>query len=225
MPVELLKAMLEELLAFASETFGEETANQLSAKVQELQDKYTQQAQGAAEGAGTDPNAPTAPAQGATAMSESEKKLQAQFAEMQKRVSQMEAEKRFSEYDRFCEDLVRNGNILPAQKSAAVQLLVNGYSPTVYKFSEDTKTGAKTVERSMTDALKVFLSSLKQVSFGEQANGQRVSSQVQTNGTPAQTEEEELHGKVLQFQEEVQKSGKSITYYEAFQAVIKKETN
>lgn len=205
MPPEMLQQMLEEILGFASDTFGEETANQLAAKIQELQDKYKPQSGG--EGAEGAP-----PATGGAAMSETEKQLRA-------RVDQLEATNRLSQHEQFCETLIQKGALLPAQKGTVLQLLVNSHSSGSYQFSENNKT----VEKPLTDAFKGFLQMLKQIEFSEQGSKSRVDNNIPASGDTA---EDVLHKKVLTYMEEAEKAGnKSITYDAAFTAVIKKERN
>lgn len=206
MPLEQLQAMLEELLGFASDTFGEETANQLAAKIQELQDKYKSQNSGESGAAAG------APPAGGAAMSETEKQLRA-------RVEQLEATNRLAQHEQFCEALIQKGALLPAQKGTVLQLLVNSHSSGSYQFSENNKT----VEKPLTDAFKGFLQTLKQIEFSEQGSKSRVDSNIPASGDTA---EDVLHKKVLTYMEEAEKAGnKSITYDAAFTAVIKKERN
>jgi hypothetical protein len=206
MPLEQLQAMLEELLGFASDTFGEETANQLAAKIQELQDKYKSQNTDASGAAGA---TPAQPATGGAAMSEKEKALQL-------RIEQLEATNRLSKHEQFCDSLIQNGSLLPAQKGTALQLLINSHSAGSFQFSENNKT----TEKPLTDALKVFMQGLKQMEFGEQGAKSRIDGNVPASG---EAPEDVLHKKVLAYKESAAKAGNIVSYDAAFSAVIKEE--
>ncbi len=226
MPLDQLQAMLEELLGFASETFGEETANQLAAKIQELQEKYKPQGD-------NPPAAGTPPAAGAPAMSEQAKQQAEQFAErekaMQARIDALEMTNRLTQFDQFCERMIAQGSILPPQKDFVMELLAASSSvPNEMNFSEVKNNQRKQVKKNLTAAFQEFIPMLKQISYGEQAPGGGASAGNESASgefSEAPPERLALHQKVVALQEERQKAGKSITYREALSLVSKEQRN
>jgi hypothetical protein len=228
MPEELLKQMLEELLTWTSETYGEETANQIAGKITELQDKYAQQAAGTADPAA----AGTAPAAApATAMSERETQMQKEFSELQRRVVQMETNERLLVNNQFCDGLINTGALLPAQKDRAMELLLAAHDvPGELTFSETVNNTRKKVKKPFRAAFQEFLSGLKQISLDAQATSDRAQ-----NGNRLGTGNEfadanpdrlQLHYRVLELQGEAAKQNKSLTYREALSvAASEKENN
>lgn len=221
MPLDQLQAMLEELLGFASETFGEETANQLAAKIQELQEKYKPQGGDAPAAAGTPPTAP--------AMSEQAKQFAEREKAMQARIDALEMTNRLTQFDQFCDRMIAQGSILTPQKDFVMELLAASSSvPGEMNFSEVKNNQRKQVKKNLTTALQEFIPMLKQISYGEQASGSGASAGNESASgefSDAPPERLALHQKVVALQEERQKAGKSITYREALSLVSKEQRN
>lgn len=228
MPPELLQQLFEELLAFASETFGEEAANQMAAKVQELQDKYNKMAadQAAASGAA----GANTPANGAaTAMNE----LQKQFSEEKKllnaRIEQLEAESLLNKSSQFCEELIQRGALTTGQKDSALELLIASSSiKTEMNFSEVVNNTRKPVKKNLNQAFRDFLGSLKQIEYGEQAGNSRAGANDDSPAnefSDAPPDRLALHQKIVAFQEEQAKQGNKLTYSQALRHVTRKESN
>lgn len=95
--------------------------------------------------------------------SEENEKLKRQIAELQEK----EKKARQADIADFCESLVKDGKLTPAQKEKAADFLRLADSAGSYDFSE----GDKTVAKNALAEVKSFLSSLpKQVEFEEVAN-------------------------------------------------------
>lgn len=128
---------------------------------------------------------------------------QAAFAELQAKVKTARRGEIHAEHVAFCEGLVKEGRLLPANKTAAVALLDNlAASGAVLEFAEENGgKAAKAALESMKDMLKAQPVA---VDFTERAAGALGADGVSfaaPAGYTVDAERLELHGKALAYQE------------------------
>lgn len=206
MDEQQVSTMLQELVTWATETFGEEVGTQINAKVTELQAKF--------KPAPAEPGAD--PAAGGTAMSETDKKLDAALKEL----AQMRAHRELMEDNAFFTEQHEKYNRLSA-KQQPLFMAAMGVARQVTSF--DFSDGTTTVKKSGTDIIKDFVLSFEEgQSFTEQGGKDRVDG----GGTPQNSEFSEapkdridLNNKALKYQEEQAKAGKTVSYKEALNHV------
>ncbi len=204
---EQIKALFEELLQWASDTLGEEVATQLSAKKDELLTQYLQQA----AAAGTDPGS-QASAQGGTAATDPK------YSEMQAEIDALKKTNRTAEFREFAKDLISKGHITPAQEQIVMNLMEAMHADkSSFSFTE----GGKTKTASPLDALKSFMSSIKQVAVGEHASaGSAFAGSSKGNNEFSefgQVDDErlELHNAAMKLVESTATSANPISYAQA----------
>lgn len=208
MDAESLDKMMSDLLAFLSETFGEEVANQVSAKIDELKTTYLQPADG--EGEGTPAAAP-----GMQANEDDKKAMRA----MQQRINQLETKDRINGFKEYVNKLVTVDNkLVPAQIDTAVAALELSYGVGSKEFSED----GKTVKRQGVEIIKSLLESFPKLDLTTPSpNGVAFSEQPAEGfeGMVVDEEAAQLDKKIRAYQESQAKVGKTVMYLDAFRAV------
>lgn len=148
---QLFEKFIADLLAYASETLGEEVSTQISAKITELKE-----ASAAAGDAASTSDLSEAP----------------EVAALRKKVSDLERVNRANEHKSFTEALLTEGKMLPIQRTLVMELLE---SLSTYDSSSDfTEADGKTAKKTLKDALKGLMSSYPTVvNFSEEGDAGR----------------------------------------------------
>jgi hypothetical protein len=148
---------------------------------------------------------------------ERDKAKEEEIAKLREEIARVEKEKRQTEFNSFCEDLIKEGKLTPAMKPAVIDFLEILHGFEEYEFSEgEGKVKAKPGER-----FKTFLKGLpKVIEYGEKATkdkvGQTKTVDFEADGK-VDEERMELHKKALQHMEKNQ----GISYIDALKKVIK----
>ena len=148
---------------------------------------------------------------------ERDKAKEEEIAKLREEIARIEKEKRQTEFNSFCEDLIKEGKLTPAMKPAVIDFLEILHGFEEYEFSEgECKVKAKPGER-----FKTFLKGLpKVIEYGEKATkdkvGQTKTVDFEADGK-VDEERMELHKKALQYMEKNQ----GISYIDALKKVIK----
>lgn len=134
----------------------------------------------------------------------------AELAKKQAEIEAMKAEKRQSEFNSFCEGLIQEGKLTPAQKELAVKCFEEALKPESYEFSEDGKN-------PMLESVKNLLNALpKQIEFGEHVKKESLNEVLGDDpGAIAQ--------KALEFQQSEAQKGRIIRIDEAVQIITEKK--
>lgn len=205
MDEQKLQEMFASLLAFIKETFGEETANQISAKIDELMAASAPQPTG-----GNEPPAP-APSNNSEAI-----------RSMMNRIKVLEAANQLMEFNEYFNSQVNSGQLVPAQRAKTQALFeaVRSIKAPV-NFSED----GTQVQASAHEVLKGFISSFPaQVKLAEFATRERVGNTTSFSAGDEENPREVLHNKTLKLMSEREKAGKGISYAEALNIVQREMT-
>jgi hypothetical protein len=151
---------------------------------------------------------------------EKDKAKEEEIARLRKELDEESAKQRKTEFNSFCEGLMKEGKLTPAMKPAALDFMEILTGSGEYEFSEgDGKVKAQPVER-----FKAFLISLpKQVEFSEMATKGKAAehgSRVMSHDFSGRVDEErlEIHQKAMEF---VEKEG--ISYRDALNKALKED--
>lgn len=204
MDEQQVSTMLQELVEWATQIFGEEVGTQISAKVTELQTKHKPA-----------PADPATPAEG-PAMSEMNKRM----AQLEADNAMLKSRNTLIEDSAFFTEQHEKENRMDA-KQLPLFMAAMGVCRQVQTF--DFSDGTSTVKKSGTDILKDFVLSFpKRDSFSEQGGHNRVDG-----GTPKQNNEfseapkdrQDLHAQVLKYMEDQAKLNNKIDYRTALYQV------
>jgi hypothetical protein len=148
---------------------------------------------------------------------ERDKAKEEEIAKLREEIARIEKEKRQTEFNSFCEDLLKEGKLTPAMKPAIMDFLEILHRSGEYEFAEgDGKVKANPVER-----FKSFLKALpKVIEYGEKATKDRAgeTKKVEFEASGRVDEERmELHRRAVQFMEK----NPGISYIDALKRVIK----
>lgn len=159
---ELEAAMTEQLGTWLTETFGAETGTAATTKLAELQTAQgTPDATAAGGEAAVDANGapppPTLAPGTPPAYSKNELALK-------KELDNIQRERRADQHGVFCDGLIREGRVLPAQKPLIMQTLENAFASDAAGMTKDAYSTNK----------KLFGELQKQIDLGEHATADRV---------------------------------------------------
>lgn len=201
---ENINQLFADLLAWSSETLGEEVTTQLSAKITELRDKMK-------------PAADQPPA-GTEGSNHSENP---ELIALRKEVEVLKLSNRMNDHANFTESLIKQGKLLPAQRSNAIQILeAASVGSNIVSFSE----GQATTRKAIADGVKAFLSSYPViVNFNEEAPDKRGSNQkkeVDSEFAGADEERLELHAKVEAKAIEIAKQRGITNHYQCYSEAL-----
>lgn len=159
-------------------------------------------------------NAATPPADGSTPPANASEP-QAQFSETEKRllakVEALEKNARRSEFEKFCEKAHAEGKLMPYQIPQVIDLLEATRAAGTHTFTE----GNRTVNKAIGAAFQEFVNSLNQFDFKQSATKDNVDTTTSTADTP--------NGKkIAQYIADNSKNGKTITYRDAYYALVQK---
>lgn len=153
-------------------------------------------------------------------LSEFSGQLKARDEEVSRLKATLDAEtkaRRTAEFNTFCDGLITEGRLVPAQKPLVMDFMEIAHAAGEYEFAEGKKAAL--------DRMKEFLSGLpKQVEFGEMATKGRAvdgasGPKTSAGDYPGQVDEErmKLHEKALEYMEKHD----GVTYMAAMQTVIR----
>lgn len=138
-----------------------------------------------------------------------------ELAEREKKIADADAKRKREEVASFVEGLVKEGKVLPAEKTQVVSLLVSLPDDKTISFAE----GEATVEKNPADVLRGLLEKLPaRVDFSERGAPEDVDGGVANFAAPAgyavDTSQNELHAKISAYAKQ-----HNMTYAQAAQAV------
>ncbi len=162
---ELEASLAEQLGAWLSETFGAENGTSMSAKLTELLTAQGTADTTATGDAGTAAAAGTATPPTPTLAPGTQPAYSKNELAMQQRIAQLEKDRRADQHAVFCDGLVKDGRIIPAQKPLIMKQLENAFA-----------SDAAGVTVGSYDANKQLFTDLpKQLTLGEVATPDRVA--------------------------------------------------
>ncbi len=200
-----------ELLAWLSETFGEEVASQTSAYIEEIQPKFLQK--------------PMEVSSQQSQQQEDKESAEGNYSELKRenmelrqRIVRLETENRLKDFKAYTERLIKKGQLLPAQEDVAISLLELGHSFGVTKFAEQ----GKMQDILGVDLVKKLLESYPEHQlYSEQVKATGNTSANEFEGLPVAPDALDLYTKVINYQEEMRKNGKEIGFKEALRLITK----
>ena len=165
-----------------NENINEEEMKELELKIKELETKVTE-------------------------YSDSIKTKDAEIITLQNKISAMETSRRESEYNEFCEELIKEGRLLPVNKKDIIQQLQAAHlSNLEIEFSED----GENKKISAVDNLKKYLKkSPKVINYGEAATSGKAAD------SASDDDPESLAKKAIEYREAEAKKGREISFTEA----------
>lgn len=210
MTEEQYNALATALLAFLSETFGEEVANQTGAWLDEQKDGYL---------VSPTEDSP-APTEAPVAASESEESIAHNelVKNLQIEIEQLKAENRTKDFKAYVENLTsKEGKLVPAQHSLAMTLLEMGHKSGKVQFSE-----AKNKEMEGVEAVKRFMESYEKLVDTNPIEAPEPQTEVSNDFAGLNVDEErlELDKKIREYQVSQSGNGTTVSYAEALNFVI-----
>lgn len=208
--------LIAELTTWLADTFGEEVANQTAGKLEELAAKYPA------------PKSEDKPAEKSAEKpvenSEPNERENIEVAELRKEVAKLRQQARFAEHRQYCEKMIADGKLTPAQIEKALPAIELGHNAGELTFAEK---GAS-VTRNGEDIIKSLIESYdKRVDFSE-TTGKPAATPAQNYIGELGLDEKnavvdegalDLHEKIKQYQEAVKTRGEMISYVDALKIV------
>ena len=93
------------------------------------------------------------------------------FERLEAQVKELQKINRVTDNSNFCENAIKEGQLVPAQRTIVLEILEAIHTTPVSNFSE----GDKKVAKSPVVAFKSFIGTIKQADYSEQANAQRAN--------------------------------------------------
>lgn len=203
-----------DLLSAISETLGEESATQISPKLDKLKAKYIKAADASAGGKVSNNSEASEEVSNNSEASEEVKLLR-------RRVEELEMSNRLAEHNSFYEKLTKDGKLIPAQRDQAIAILELAHKSGEASFAES----GKVVKKSALELVKSFMESIPAHElFEEKAGKANARATYSSNDDTSNYSEEsiEMDARITKYMEDqVAKGNKDITYAEARIHIIK----
>ncbi|MFP4528528.1 MAG: hypothetical protein ACLFQX_08265 [Candidatus Kapaibacterium sp.] len=222
-----LTEMIEALIAWASETLGEEVSQQLAAKIDEL--GLAKAGASGTEASGGEMNAPDGKeGKEGEEEKESKDKFSAREQALQLRIAELERRDRKNRHEKLFNELLEIGKVLPAQKDLVMaNLEVAGADEGSYKFAFGGKTKEQNAFGLLTDLLNSYAGAddLRK-EFAKKQSGNKFGSgspMAIPKGAVIDEEAAELNERIRKYMKEQNSKGRNMTYSQAFDEYMRLE--
>lgn len=205
-----MEKWLQDFVAFVTgklaESVNEETATQFQAWVEEF---LTQNPLPSGNSEEQDDSSGTA----------GSADVPAQFSE---RLEELERENRMYKYEKFFSEKLDEGKVLPSQKDIVLSNMEAAFkNENIYQFAEKQKTARDLLEE-LIDSYPKLIELKEFAEEGDAATPPVVKIDL-PSGKTATADKLELHGKIVQFQEDMREKGKELTFTQARNAYLKQQ--